>query len=45
MREAVYDDLLPAQRHRLHVAAAGAIEADEAIIDPRANSFRSDTRR
>jgi len=34
MREAVYDDLLPAQRHRLHVAAAAAIEADEAIIDP-----------
>ena len=28
MREAVYDDLLPAQRHRLHVAAAAAIEAD-----------------
>jgi len=34
MREAVYDDLLPAQRHRLHVAAAAAIEADETIIDP-----------
>jgi DNA-binding CsgD family transcriptional regulator/tetratricopeptide (TPR) repeat protein len=35
MREAIYDDLLPAQRHRLHVAAAAAIEADETIIDPR----------
>ena len=34
MREAIYDDLLPAQRHRLHVAAAAAIEADETIIDP-----------
>jgi len=34
MREAIYDDLLPAQRHRLHVAAATAIEADETIIDP-----------
>ncbi|HEV2254854.1 MAG TPA: AAA family ATPase, partial [Streptosporangiaceae bacterium] len=34
LREAVYDDLLPAQRHRLHVAAAAAIEADQAIIDP-----------
>jgi DNA-binding CsgD family transcriptional regulator len=34
MREAIYDDLLPAQRHRLHLAAAAAIEADEAIIDP-----------
>jgi len=34
MREAVYDDLLPAQRHRLHAAAAAAVEADEAIIDP-----------
>jgi len=34
MREAVYDDLLPGQRHRLHVAAAAAIEADETIIDP-----------
>ena len=34
MREAIYDDLLPAQRHRLHLAAATAIEADEAIIDP-----------
>ena len=34
MREAVYDDLLPAQRHRLHVAAAEAIEADEMVIDP-----------
>ena len=34
MREAIYDDLLPAQRHRLHLAAATAIEADETIIDP-----------
>jgi DNA-binding CsgD family transcriptional regulator len=34
MREAIYDDLLPAQRHRLHVAVAAAIEADETIIDP-----------
>jgi DNA-binding NarL/FixJ family response regulator/tetratricopeptide (TPR) repeat protein len=34
MREAIYDDLLPAQRHRLHVAVATAIEADETIIDP-----------
>jgi len=34
MREAIYDDLLPAQRHRLHLAAAAAIEADETIIDP-----------
>src|SRR6516162_2974911 len=34
MREAIYDDLLPAQRHRLHVAAAAAIEADETVIDP-----------
>ena len=34
MREAIYDDLLPAQRHRLHLAAARAIEADETIIDP-----------
>jgi len=34
MREAIYDDLLPAQRLRLHVAAAAAIEADETIIDP-----------
>src|ERR1700722_7385419 len=34
MREAIYDDLLPAQRRRLHLAAATAIEADEAIIDP-----------
>ena len=34
MREAIYDDLLPAQRHRLHVAAATAIEADQTIIDP-----------
>src|SRR3984957_5120094 len=34
MREAIYDDLLPAQRHRLHLAAATAIEADQAIIDP-----------
>ena len=33
MREAIYDDLLPAQRHRLHLAAATAIEADETIID------------
>jgi len=33
MREAIYDDLLPAQRHRLHLAAARAIEADETIID------------
>jgi DNA-binding CsgD family transcriptional regulator/tetratricopeptide (TPR) repeat protein len=34
MREAIYDDLLPAQRHRFHVAAATAIEADDTIIDP-----------
>jgi DNA-binding CsgD family transcriptional regulator len=34
MREAIYDDLLPAQRHRLHAAAAAAIEADGTIIDP-----------
>ena len=34
MREAIYDDLLPAQRHRLHLAVASAIEADETIIDP-----------
>jgi DNA-binding NarL/FixJ family response regulator len=34
MREAIYDDLLPAQRHRLHLAAATAIEAGETIIDP-----------
>ena len=34
MREAIYDDLLPAQRHRLHIAVAAAIEADETIIDP-----------
>jgi DNA-binding CsgD family transcriptional regulator/tetratricopeptide (TPR) repeat protein len=34
MREAIYNDLLPAQRHRLHVAAATAIEADDTIIDP-----------
>jgi DNA-binding CsgD family transcriptional regulator len=34
MREAIYDDLLPAQRHRLHLSAAAAIEADETIIDP-----------
>src|ERR1700722_18813332 len=34
MREAIYDDLLPAQRVHLHLAAATAIEADETIIDP-----------
>jgi DNA-binding NarL/FixJ family response regulator len=34
LREAIYDDLLPAQRHRLHLAVAAAIEADETIVDP-----------
>jgi DNA-binding CsgD family transcriptional regulator len=34
VREALYDDILPGQRHRLHKAAAESIEAGTAVIEP-----------
>jgi DNA-binding CsgD family transcriptional regulator len=34
VREALYDDILPRQRHRLHQAAAENIEAGTAVIEP-----------
>jgi DNA-binding CsgD family transcriptional regulator len=34
VREAIYDSLLPGQRHRLHVAAADAIAGEAVRLDP-----------
>lgn len=33
VREALYDDLLPGERERLHIRAAEAIEASDSIVD------------
>jgi DNA-binding CsgD family transcriptional regulator/tetratricopeptide (TPR) repeat protein len=39
VREALYDDLLPGQRLRLHRDAAQAIEADVTLVDPPGQRF------